>query len=322
MDKKIEQKILVIGSTGRIGYEIVQKALSEGYSVRCLIRSKKIPINAIFSRARNVELVYGDLTKPETVTRCLNGITSIIDASTVRFEENVESVDWYGKISLLEAAKLAGIERFIFFSKPNVKKYSVMPMLKFKSQFEELLQYSGVNYTIFQVPIVFQKFIPEFLRYTVDEKPINVYKKFRPIASMDARDIATFCIRSLELTETLNCTFVLGQPQDCSLFEIIEKCAVWHEKGKQMPSRQWEINGLKLLGLFFSWIRLFKNATQLLAYIDIFYESWEKSDINFKTLDATFGIKLDQLTTTDGYFENNLSDDFMLETIEDYLRLE
>ena len=320
MEKNRKQKILVIGSTGRVGYEIVQKALNERYNVRCLIRTKNIPIKASISRSNKIEFIYGDLTRPETLTRCVSGITAIIDASTVRFEENVEFIDWYSKIALLEAAKLAGVEHFIFFSKTHAKKYSMMPMMKFKSQFEEVLQNSGVNYTIFQIPNVFQKFIPEFLRCTIDEQVINIYKKFRHISSMDARDIATFSIKSLQIKEAQNQTFILGQPQNCNLIDIIQKCASWHEKERQAISRQWEIESLTLIGQFLTWIRLFQNATQLLAYLDIFYESWEQSDINFANLESIFSIKSDQLININKYFTEYLSDDFMIEILEDYMR--
>ena len=142
MQKNRKQKILVIGSTGRVGYEIVQKALNERYNVRCLIRTKNIPVKASISRSNKIEFIYGDLTRPETLTRCVSGITAIIDASTVRFEENVEFIDWYSKIALLEAAKLAGVEHFIFFSIFNCNLHRCdtnLPGFKKSSKFIKFL---------------------------------------------------------------------------------------------------------------------------------------------------------------------------------------
>jgi uncharacterized protein YbjT (DUF2867 family) len=59
------------------------QALTKGYQVRCLVRNFR---KASFKEV-GVELVYGDLTRPETIPPCLKGITAIIDASTSRADE-------------------------------------------------------------------------------------------------------------------------------------------------------------------------------------------------------------------------------------------
>jgi uncharacterized protein YbjT (DUF2867 family) len=60
--------LLIIGGTGTLGRQIVLQALTKGY--QCLVRNFR---KASFLRV-GVELVYGDLTRPETIPPCLKGI--------------------------------------------------------------------------------------------------------------------------------------------------------------------------------------------------------------------------------------------------------
>ena len=56
--------VLVVGATGSIGRLVVEEAVRKGYAVRVLVRDSGTP-RRLFP---GVEVVVGDLTRPDTLT--------------------------------------------------------------------------------------------------------------------------------------------------------------------------------------------------------------------------------------------------------------
>ena len=165
--------LLVIGGTGTLGRQIVLQALTKGYQVRCLVRNFR---KASFLKEWGAELVYGDLTRPETIPPCLNGITAIVDASTSRANEleSLKKVDWEGKLCLIEAAKIANIQRFIFFSAQNVEQFDNIPLMKVKNGIEIKLKESSIPFTIFRLSGFYQGLIEQYAIPILENLPIWV----------------------------------------------------------------------------------------------------------------------------------------------------
>jgi len=137
--------LLVVGGTGTLGRQIVLQALTKGYPVRCMVRNFR---RANFLKEWGAELVYGDLSIPETIPPCFQGITAVIDASTSRpsDEEDLKTVDWDGKLALIESAKAADVKRFIFCSTQNLEQFDNIPLMEMKQGIEIHKEFNSTLY--------------------------------------------------------------------------------------------------------------------------------------------------------------------------------
>ncbi|CAN1307831.1 Protein HIGH CHLOROPHYLL FLUORESCENCE PHENOTYPE 244, chloroplastic [Linum perenne] len=134
--------ILVVGATGTLGRQIVRRALDEGYEVRCLVRPRPAP--ADFLRDWGATVVNADLSKPETIPATLVGVHTVIDCATGRPEEPIKTVDWEGKVALIQCAKAMGIQKYVFYSIHNCDKHPEVPLMEIKYCTEKFLKDSGI----------------------------------------------------------------------------------------------------------------------------------------------------------------------------------
>lgn len=141
--------ILVVGATGTLGRQIVRRALDEGYDVRCLVRPRPAP--ADFLRDWGATVVNADLSKPETIPATLVGVHTVIDCATGRPEEPIKTVDWEGKVALIQCAKAMGIQKYVFYSIHNCDKHPEVPLMEIKYCTENFLRDSGLNHIVIRL---------------------------------------------------------------------------------------------------------------------------------------------------------------------------
>ena len=215
--------LLIIGGTGTLGRQVVKQAIDEGYQVKCLVRNLR---RGTFLRDWGAELIYGDLSIPETIPPSLKDVNVIIDAATVRPTDdyNAEKIDWQGKIALIEAAKLANIKKFIFFSVLNANENQTIPLLDLKLKVEKRLQDSGLNYTIFRCPGFFQGLINEYAIPILENQKVWQLGESKPIAYVDTQDAAKAVISSLVTSKSDYKSFSIVGPKSWTSQEIIELC--------------------------------------------------------------------------------------------------
>jgi uncharacterized protein YbjT (DUF2867 family) len=290
--------LLIIGGTGTLGRQVVLQALTKGYPVRCMVRNFR---KANFLKEWGVELVYGDLGRPETILPCLKGITAVIDASTSRTNEldSLKKVDWDGKLSLIESAKAAKIKRFIFFSTQNVEQFENIPLMKVKYGIETKLKKSGIPYTIFRLTGFYQGLIEQYAIPILENLPIWVTNENTNIAYMDTQDIARFCLRSLQISETTNQTFFLSGLRGWVSSEIINLCE--QLAGQKAKVQRVPLFILKLVSQIFGFFEWGQNISDRLAFAEILTKENNFSNSTFD-LYKMFKIDPAELIQLDDYF--------------------
>jgi uncharacterized protein YbjT (DUF2867 family) len=290
--------LLIIGGTGTLGRQIVLQALTKGYQVRCLVRNFR---KASFLKEWGVELVYGDLTRPETIPPCLKGITAIIDASTSRAEEldSLKKVDWEGKLYLIEAAKVANIKRFIFFSAQNAEQFENIPLMKLKNGIETELKQSNIPYTIFRLTGFYQGLIDQYAIPILENLPIWVTNENTYVSYMDTQDVAKFCLRSLQIEQTTNKTFLLSGVKGWVSSEIINLCE--QLAGQKAKVQRVPLFLLQFVSRFFGFFEWGQNISARLAFVDILNteNNFSKSTVDLYKL---FKIDPSEIIQLDDYF--------------------
>ena len=290
--------LLIIGGTGTLGRQVVLQALTKGYQVRCMVRNFR---KANFLKEWGVELVYGDLTRPETIPPCLKGITAVIDVSTSRANESdsLKKVDWFGKLCLIEAIEVASIKRFIFFSAQNVEQFNTIPLMKLKYGIERKLKKSTIPYTIFRLTGFYQGLIEQYAIPILENLPIWVTNESRNISYMDTQDIAKFCLRSLQIPQTVNQIFFLRGLKGWISSEIINLCEQLTDQDAKV--QQIPLGLLKFISNFFGFFEWGQNISDRLAFVEIL-----NTENNFYTstfeLYKTFKMDPSEIIQLDDYF--------------------
>nr|YP_010619069.1 hypothetical protein PNW47_pgp113 [Pterosiphonia complanata]WAX03082.1 hypothetical protein [Pterosiphonia complanata] len=266
--------LLVIGSTGTLGRQVVRKALNEGFQVKCLVRNFR---KGSFLKEWGAELIYGDLSIVESIPLSLYGVSAIIDCSTGRVNDlnNIELIELKSKYILIESAIKANIKRYIFFSILNSCSYQDIPLVALKLMIEYRLKISGLNYTIFHLPGFFQGLIPQYALPILDKQFIWITSESSLISYINTQDVARITINSLSINQfNQNVLPLVGNKLWRSL-DIINLC-------EQISGRRAKINTIPIYVLNFlkNFTKLFQwtiNISERLAFIEMLSRGYNTS---------------------------------------------
>ncbi|NEP59267.1 MAG: SDR family oxidoreductase [Symploca sp. SIO2G7] len=291
--------LLVVGATGTLGRQVVRRALDEGHQVRCLVRSLQ---RASFLREWGADIFRGDLTKPETLAPAFEGITAVIDAATSRPTDTlrIQQVDWDGKVSLIQAAAAAGVERFVFFSILNAENFPNVPLMHIKHCTELFLAESGLKYTILRPCGFMQGLIGQYAVPILDGQAVWITGETSTVAYLDTQDIAKFTIRVLEVPEAENKTYPLVGAHAWGTREIIKLCE--RLSGKNAKISRIPIGLLRGMILFLRFFQWGWNVSDRLAFTEVL-ATGKPLNASMEEVYDTLGLDPEETTTLEAYLQ-------------------
>lgn len=199
---------LVTGATGGLGRRIVRSLRERQMPVRAFVR-----LTSRYSELehRGAEIFIGDLQRDKDIEKACRGVQYIISAHGG--EGNAQALGYRANIELIDRAKEAGVQHFVFISVLGVDRgYEDAPSFKAKREVEKYLIASGLNYTILRPSGFASNLLPlaEQFRETGIYLLIGDRQSRTSIVSTD--DLAQIAVGSVSVEGARNQILPVGGP--------------------------------------------------------------------------------------------------------------
>jgi NADH dehydrogenase len=227
--------ILVVGATGVVGGMTARGLLEQGKEVRVLVRrdspsSQLVQQGLATSSEELIELgahpVHGDLRDRASLDAALEGVETVLstaNSATRGGADNPQSVDLDGNRNLIEAAKDAGVEHFVFISLLGADPDHPAPFMQAKGQSEAVLRESGMGYTIL-APTAFMEFWPAMvvgMPALQGQTVTLVGEGSRRHSFVSNRDVAAFAVKAVDHPAARNEHLAIGGPEALTWRDVV-----------------------------------------------------------------------------------------------------
>lgn len=191
-------KVLILGSTGYVGSNLIPRLLNDGYQVRCLARDpKKI-------ESDQVEIVTGDATDKSIIAKSMIGCDKIVylihsmSTSSSQFED----VDKHIAKNVADEAKNAGISQIIYLGGLGKKDVDQTPHLRSRHEVAKILRSSGIPVIELRAAVIIGNGSASFemIRDLVKHLPVMICPKWvgvktQPIAIDDVLEYISLILK-------------------------------------------------------------------------------------------------------------------------------
>ena len=235
--------ILVTGGTGLVGAAVVKELASRGKPVAVMSRDaasieKRFP-------DLGVEAREGDVTQPGSLQEAFAGIEAVVNS--VQFPNSpienkgkgwtFEQVDYQGTVNQVEAAKQAGVARFVYVSGVGAAQDASQHWFVSKWKAEEAVRTSGITHVIVQPTWVYGPEDVSLNRFMGFAKRLPFIPTFgngqQLMQPIFVDDLARIIADALDNPDANDQTFEAGGPDQLSMDDVVRTAL--EVTGKKRP---------------------------------------------------------------------------------------
>lgn len=218
---------LVVGATGMVGMEVCRLIAASGKPLKVLVRRSSDPVKVDNLRRLGATVVEGDLRDRDSLQAACDGVQAVIStASAMPFaylpgDNTPQSVDHDGCLSLVDAARDAGIGQFVYVSFPQMEVS--FPLQDAKRAVEGRLRHSGLTFTILRPTYFTEVWLSPAVGFEYANCKATVYGSGdNAISWISFLDVAQFAVASLDNPAARNATLELGGSEALSPRQVVE----------------------------------------------------------------------------------------------------
>jgi len=223
--------ILVTGAAGYVGNNLVRLLVAQGKPVRALVRSPQKAAIRLADVREQIEIVRGDVTRPETLGPALEGASAVVHLVAVAIERrrgDYERINTGGTVNLVDAAQAAGVRRFVNMSQNGADSRLPYRFLASKGRAQEVVAASGLNWTALRPSVIwgpqdeFANVQARLIKLTPLVFPLvgDGSAKFQPVW---VGDVVAAVARCLDDESTIGGEYALGGPEVLTYEAIVKR---------------------------------------------------------------------------------------------------
>ena len=241
-------RILVVGATGALGGSVTRLLARGGPNVRALVRD---PARRRELDRLGVDVAIGDLRDPASLAAACADVTHVITTANSFLGKGANAsshVDLYGNRNLVDAARGAGVERFVFVSADNATPDSTVDFFRYKAQTEEYLRATDIDYVIIR-PAAFMDVWAHIVAGNIAAKGVATVfgAGDNPINFVARDDVADFIVRIAVDPSVRSESVVVPGPENLTLMQVVEKFE--HHLGKKAKRKHVPVVAMKGLSM-------------------------------------------------------------------------
>ncbi len=218
---------LVVGATGMVGGEICRLLATSGKPFKALVRASSNAAKVENLKRLGATVVQGDLRDRVSLENACQGVNAVVStASAMPFayspgENTPQSADQNGCLSLIDVAREAGVQQFVYTSFPQMTPS--FPLQNAKRAVEARLRDSGLPYTILRPTYFTEVWLSPATGFDHSNFKATVYGTGEnAISWISFLDVAQFAVASLDSPAARNATLELGGPERLTPRDVVK----------------------------------------------------------------------------------------------------